>query len=70
MHHLPGAPENRQEREEKRGEKKGEQKKEILFFVGSLKGSHSDNQQERMRIRTEIDRGVDIRRQACAAETV
>lgn len=72
MHHLPGAPESRQEREKQRRKKKGSKKERNSLFmqVGRLKGSHSDIQKERMRVWREIDRGADTQRQACAAKAV
>lgn len=71
MHHLLGAPERQREREKRRREKGGANKRNALFMqVGRLKGSNSDIQKERMRIRKEADRGADTRRQACAAKAV
>lgn len=68
MHHSPGVPERQQEREVKKemGRKEGNS---LLKQPARLKGSKSDNQ-ERMRIRREVDGSADTRRQACAVKAM
>lgn len=42
----------------------------MLHSCCCFKGSNSDIQTKRKRIRREVDRGVDTRREACAAKAV